>query len=59
MVSRAPSPSLRLASCCRVEVMNGAAGLRLVGLASTELTLNSRELTACRAASAASASAMS
>jgi hypothetical protein len=35
MVCRAPKPNLRLASCCRVEVMKGGAGLRVAGFAST------------------------
>ena len=34
------SRSLRLASCCSVEVMNGAAGLRVYGFSSTDVTLN-------------------
>ena len=33
-------PSLRLASCCIVEVVNGGGGLRLAGFASTEVTEN-------------------
>src|SRR3954462_6442765 len=32
-------PSLRLASCCRVEVVKGACGLRRAGLASTGETV--------------------
>ena len=32
MVAREPIPSLLLASCCKVLVVNGAAGLRLDGL---------------------------
>src|SRR3981081_480555 len=35
MVCAGAKPSLRLASCCRVEVVNGACGLRRAGLAST------------------------
>ena len=39
--------------------MNGGEGLRVAGLASTEVTLRSREVTACTANSAAVASLMS
>jgi hypothetical protein len=37
MVRCVVKPSLRAASCCRVEVMNGGAGLRLRCLRSTLL----------------------
>src|SRR5215510_9114615 len=43
--------SLRLASCCRVEVRNGAAGRRVYGFSSTERTANGRpssRSTSCR-----------
>ena len=40
MVRRAPNPSLRDASCCKVEVVNGAEGLRRRGFSSTEITFN-------------------
>ncbi len=59
MVWRAPKPNLRLASCCSVEVMNGAEGLRLAGLASTARTVRSREVIAATAISASSAVARS
>jgi hypothetical protein len=39
MVRFAAKPSLREASCCSVEVVNGGGGLRLTGFASTEVTL--------------------
>src|SRR6478609_8284489 len=45
--------SLRPASCCSVEVVNGAAGRRVYGLVSTERTLNSA---LCRPAARAVAS---
>ncbi len=38
IVYLAEKPSLRLASCCSVVVRNGAYGLRLYGLRSTDLT---------------------
>lgn len=38
MVCRAENRSLREASCCSVEVVKGAAGLRVYGLESTEVT---------------------
>ncbi len=56
MHCRAPMPNLRLASCCSVEVMNGAAGLRVAGLASTDRTVRTREATAATAISACTAS---
>ena len=36
MVCAGAKPSLRLASCCSVEVVNGGCGCRLTGLASTD-----------------------
>ena len=59
MQARAPMPNLRLASCWSVEVMNGGEGLRVLGLASTDLTVRSRELIACTASSAAVSFSMS
>ena len=41
MVWAGAKPSLRLASCCRVEVVNGGGGLRRAGLASIAATANS------------------
>jgi len=38
MVRRAVKPSLRAASCCSVEVVNGGDGLRRFGLRSTRAT---------------------
>src|SRR3954463_3297002 len=40
MVWRDAIRSLREASCCSVEVVNGAAGLRVYGLVSSEATEN-------------------
>jgi hypothetical protein len=40
MVWRTLKPSLRLASCWRVEVVNGGAGLRVAGLVSMPATAN-------------------
>src|SRR5215831_12247401 len=40
MVWAGAKPSLRLASCCSVEVVKGGGGLRLAGLASTLATVN-------------------
>jgi hypothetical protein len=40
MVRRALKPSLRAASCCSVEVVNGGAGLRLRCLRSTFATVS-------------------
>jgi hypothetical protein len=48
-------PSLRPASCCNVEVVNGAYGRRVPGLASTFCTV--AEATASTAAASAVASA--
>ncbi len=53
MVRLALKPSLREASCCSVEVMKGGAGLRLTGLASTEVTEYPPTRTASSALSAA------
>jgi hypothetical protein len=41
MVFKTENPSLRDASCCKVEVVNGAAGVLLPGFFSMALTLNS------------------
>ena len=38
MVRDTENPSFREASCCRVDVVNGAAGLRLVGLVTRDFT---------------------
>jgi len=40
MVREAPKPSLREASCCRVEVVKGGRGLRRVRFFSIEATVN-------------------
>jgi hypothetical protein len=39
MVREAAKPSLREASCCRVEVVKGGAGLRFVGFEATLSTV--------------------
>ena len=39
-VRRAVKPSLRAASCCSVDVVKGAAGLRRLGLRSTDATVS-------------------
>jgi hypothetical protein len=52
MVRLALKPSLRLASCCRVDVLKGGEGLRLTGLASTLPTENFCALMAATARSA-------
>ena len=39
MVREAEKPSFRAASCCRVEVVKGGAGLRRAGLLSTVETV--------------------
>ena len=39
MVFLTPNPSRVLAACCKVEVINGAAGLERVGLSSRETML--------------------
>ena len=59
MVCCAPKPSLRDDSCCRVEVVNGAGGLRLTRLRSTVPTLKSPASTAALAASASASLARS
>lgn len=41
MVRWAVKPSLRAASCCRVEVVKGGAGDRLAGFFSTDLMVKS------------------
>ena len=41
MVCDTEYPSFLLASCCKVEVVKGAAGLRVPGFTSTELTIKS------------------
>ena len=38
IVLRAPKPSLRAASCCSVDVVNGGAGERLRSFCSTFVT---------------------
>ena len=45
-------PSLRLASCCMVEVVNGGGGLRRAGLASTVATVKVAPSSACLRSSA-------
>ena len=52
MVRCAEKPSLREASCCRVEVVKGGAGLRRAGFFSTEATVKRAAWTAALAASA-------
>ena len=52
MVRWAEKPSLRAASCCRVEVVKGGAGERLAGFFSTADTLNWPASTAALAARA-------
>ena len=44
MVWAGAKPSLRLASCCRVDVVNGGGGLRRAGLASILATVKRRVL---------------
>ena len=39
MAMAGAKPSLRLASCCMVEVVKGGGGLRRAGLASTAATV--------------------
>ena len=53
MVRWAAKPSLRAASCCRVEVVKGGGGVRLPGLVSTAVMVKRPASTACRAAMAA------
>ena len=43
IVCRDAIRSLREASCCSVDVVNGAAGLRVYGLVSSEATENSED----------------
>ena len=52
MVWSAPKCSLRAASCCRVDVVKGGAGLRRVCLRSMDPTENSAAVIAATAASA-------
>ncbi len=59
MVCAGAKPSLRLASCCRVEVVKGGGGLRLAGLASTVATVNAALSSACLNASASAPEPMS
>ena len=59
MVRWAVKPSLRLASCCRVEVVKGGAGLRLIGFFSIDLIVNAPLLIASRAAKATASDGMS
>ena len=54
MVCDTVNPSLRAASCCSVEVVNGGAGVRLRGFFVTSLTLNAASLQLLRNASASS-----
>ena len=51
MVWRAEKPSLREASCCSVEVVNGGAGMRRSGFFATELTRKVASLQLSRKAS--------
>ena len=59
MVCAGAKPSLRLASCCKVEVVNGGGGLRLAGLASTLATVKAAVSSACLNASASAPVPMS
>ena len=52
MVWVAEKPNLREASCCMVDVINGACGLRVSGLATTLMTERLAALTAALAAMA-------
>ncbi len=52
MVRCALKPSLREASCCRVEVVKGGGGERRAGFFSTAATVKLAALTASRAANA-------
>ena len=54
MVAREPMPSLLLASCCRVLVVNGAAGLRVDGLVLISVTVKVALASDSRKARAAS-----
>ena len=57
MVFCALKPSLRAASCCNVEVVNGGAGLRLRCLRSTDSTVSSPLAAVCSARSTSRARA--
>src|SRR5262249_4610954 len=57
MVWAGAKPSLRLASCCSVEVVKGGGGLRLAGLASTLATVNAAPSNARLEASASAGGA--
>ena len=59
MVRWAVKPSLRAASCCRVEVVKGGDGLRLTGFFSIDLMVKLPALMASRAASAMASEVMS
>ncbi len=52
MVCAGAKPSLRLASCCRVDVVKGGGGLRRAGFASTEVTVKAAVSSACLKSSA-------
>src|SRR5665213_3676288 len=52
MVRCAEKPSLRDASCCKVEVVKGGGGERRAGFFSTAATVKAAALTASRAAKA-------
>ena len=54
MVARLPMPSLLLASCCKVLVVNGAAGLRVLGLLVISVTAKVAFSSDCKNAVAAS-----
>ena len=54
MVCDTEKPSLRAASCCSVEVVNGGAGIRFSGFFVTLATLNSASLHFSRNAIASS-----
>ena len=54
MVRDTENPSFREASCCSVEVVNGAAGLRWVGLRSTRLAVSGAPWAACKTSVATS-----
>ena len=56
MVRWALKPSLRAASCCRVEVVKGGGGERRAGLVSTAVTVKAPACTAARAACALASS---
>ena len=54
MVALELKPSLALASCCKVDVVNGAAGLRVPGVLEMLLTVNVAGLRLVRNSCAAS-----